>query len=123
MAGRKVEAAGFESFTLKEYSWRSGCLKSPLTGETMRGVVGKDEQGRYRPGIRVSDGKDTTTTFDVAPAKTKKDAISESRAWLRRELMDHARSAAELTQKPGEIVEVRIDSRSLAIAEHQTLTR
>lgn len=117
MAGRKVEAAGYETFTLREYAWRGRCLNSPLTGETMRGIVGKDEEGRYRPGIRVSDGKDVRTTFEVEPEKTKKDAISQSQTMLRRELVDHARWVAERNQKPGEIVEVRVEARALAIAE------
>jgi len=117
MAGRKVEAAGYEPFTLREYAWRGRCLNSPLTGETMRGVVGRDEKGQYRPGIRVSDGKEVRTTFEVEPEKTKKEAISQSQAMLRRELVDHARTVAERNQKSGEIVEVRVEARALAIAE------
>jgi hypothetical protein len=115
--GRKGELSGHEGWTLGAYAWRSGHLKSPLTGDAMRAVVGVDESGRYRPGIRVNDTRsaDITTTFDVKPALNKDDAMSRSRDMLREKLIDHARFAAESIQKPGEIVEVRVDARALAI--------
>ena len=116
-AGRRVESAGYEGWTLTGYAWHSKHIVSPLTGATMRAVVGVDEKGRYRPGMRVNAGADIATTFDAKPALDKAQAISESRDMLRDRLIDHARQAAENTQKPGEIVDVRVDARALAIAE------
>jgi hypothetical protein len=121
---RRVELAGHESWTLKRYAWRSGHFSSPVTGDTMRAVVGMDEQGRYRPGVRMNDlgrahksEQMITTKFDVKPVMDKGAAISKAREMLRSDLIDHARFAAEVTQKPGEIAEVRVQARALAIAE------
>src|SRR5579864_1057501 len=121
---RRVELAGHESWTLSNYAWRSGHFSSPVTGDTMRAVVGMDEQGRYRPGVRMNDlGRarkseaTIATTFDVKPVMDKDAAITRAREMLRGELMDHARFAAEVMQKPGEVVDVKVDARALAIAE------
>jgi len=116
--GPRIELPGYESWTLRGYAWRGQCLKSPLTGKPMRAVVGMDEQGRYRPGTRMyqADGE-ISTVFDVQPHSGKKEAISKSTEMLRERLIDHARFAAEVAQKLGEIVAVRVDARALAIAE------
>jgi hypothetical protein len=122
--GRRVDSAGYEGWTLSNYAWRSGHFSSPVTGDTMRAVVGMDEQGRYRPGVRMNDlGRarkseaTIATTFDVKPVMDKDAAITRAREMLRSELIDHARFAAELMQKPGEVVDVKVDARALAIAE------
>jgi len=62
-----------------------------------------------------------STVFDVRPQSGKAEAISKSNEMLREGLIDHARLAAESVQRPGEIVEVRVDSRALAIAEGKDL--
>jgi hypothetical protein len=118
---RRVELAGYEGWTLGGYAWRSGHVKSPLTGGAMRAVVGTDVQGRYRPGVRTTAGPESasevTTAFDVKPVHDKSAAIVKAQEMFRSELVDHARQAAERTQKPGEIVSVQVESRALAIAE------
>jgi hypothetical protein len=118
---RRVELAGYEGWTLGGYAWRSGHVKSPLTGGAMRAVVGMDVQGRYRPGVRTTAGaenaSEVTTAFDVKPAHDKSAAIAKAQEMFRTELIDHARQAAERTQEPGEIVSVQVESRTLAIAE------
>ena len=116
--GPRIELPGYESWTLRGYAWRGKYFDSPLTGKPMRSVVGMDEQGRYRPGTRIHGADNAiVTTFDVKRYSGKADAISKSREMLRDTLIDHARWVAEAAQKPGEIVEVRVDARALAIAE------
>ncbi len=115
--GRRVERAGYESWTLSGYAWRSQHVRSPLTGGSLRAVVGTDEKGRYRPGVRESTSEAVTTAFDVKPLQDKQTAIAGAREMFRTELIDHARQAAERTQKPGEMVSVQVEARALAIAE------
>ena len=115
--GRSVESAGYEGWTLTGYAWRSTPIKSPLSGDAIRAVVGVDERGRYRPGIRINNPETIASIFDAKPVSNIAGAVTKSREILRSTLIDHARLAAESTQKSGEIVDVRVDARALAIAE------
>lgn len=112
MGTREVVKEGTqERYVLERYVWRGEPIKSPLTGQTMHGIVGVDSNGTYRAGVRfgkIVEGKaaDDARAFGAElhesfvfydkPHATLKNALETVRQELRSNLTDHARLAVEI---------------------------
>jgi hypothetical protein len=124
MATRKVTGEKYASWHLVGYAWKSPVIRSPMTDQPMRAIVGESRSEELHAGVRIgpfpdSFGKERKQTSIFRPEGTQDlgQAIYDARAMLREKLVDHARQYAEYMQQPGEIADVVVDSRSLAIAE------
>lgn len=124
MASRKVTGEGFKSWDLVGYAWKGPVIRSPMTYEPMRAVVAESRSGELHAGVRIgplpdSFGAERTQASIFLPKGTRDfdQAVHDARGMLREKLVDHARWHAESKQQPGEIADVIVDARSLAIAE------
>jgi len=93
MADREVTDKNGNGFRLKSLVWRSAPSTSPLTGRSIRTIVGTDENGAFRIARRTGRmGKDRfETVFAREAYASKENAIAASREMK----MDFVRGEAE----------------------------
>jgi hypothetical protein len=111
-----LDGNGQFGFRLQKYVWRSKPTASPLTGRSVRCVVGQDEHGKFRAATRVgrdNERGDIQTTFATESFSNKEEAIAASRDITRDYLNGEAQGYANTVtraMKPGEqIVKVEMD--------------
>ena len=82
MAERDIRDRQGNGFTLKSFEYRSEPWTSPLTGRSIRCVVGRDENGAYRLARRTGrmGGERFEMTFAREAYATKDAAVKDSRA-------------------------------------------
>jgi len=88
-----------DGWNLREYTWRSPCVKSPLYGENMRAIVARDERGQYHPGLRNSHehGAEYKTVYrDFASYGDKEKAIDVAKGMLQETLESHSQTRNQL---------------------------
>jgi hypothetical protein len=82
MAEREVRDKQGNGFSLRSYEWRSEPSTSPLTGRSVRCVIGKDENGAFRLAQRTGrmGGEKFEMTFAREAYATKEQALRDARA-------------------------------------------
>ena len=100
MAGKRLIGiwAG-DKWNLSEYTWRSPCVKSPLSGENMRAIVTRDDKGQYHPGLRNSHehGAEYKTVYqDFTSYRDKERAIDSAKELLKETLESHEQTRNHL---------------------------
>lgn len=95
-------------FHLQRYVWHSANATASLPGAAIPCIVGQDEHGRFRPGIRIGqfeNNRTAQTVFTDDQFLTKQEAMQFSRemtrAYIRAEAECYADSVKE-PMKPGE---------------------
>jgi len=116
MGGRQVREDEGGFFHLQRYVWRSAPATASLPGAAIRCIVGQDEHGKFRPGIRIgqfeNNGK-AQTIFTENQFLTKQEAVQFSREMTRAYIWGEAECYADSVKKsmkPGEqIIKVQMD--------------
>lgn len=103
MAERSVtNPDGSVEFRLQSYAWRSRPVIAPVSGDAVRGVVGRDEHGKFRAGTRtVSNGETSVkieTRFDERVFDSKDRAIEAAMGQVHERLVGEAREFGERFQ-------------------------
>jgi hypothetical protein len=116
MAGRQIRSEEGGVFQLQRYVWRSAPATCSLPGGAIRCIVGQDEHGTFRPGIRLGrspDGGKAQTIFTDDQFLTKEEAVQASREMTRAYIWAEAECYADSVKKsmkPGErIIKVQMD--------------
>ncbi len=116
MAGRQIRSEEGGLFHLQRYVWRSAPATWSSPGAAIRCVVGQDEHGKFRPGIRVGrspNGWNLQTIFANEQFLTKEEAVQASREMTRAYISAEAECYADSVKrsmKPGErIIKIQMD--------------
>jgi hypothetical protein len=88
-------------WNLREYAWRSRCVRSPLTGKNVRAIVARDDKGFYHPGLRNSGehGSEFKTVYEDFTSYRDRDfAIGEAKQKLIETLDSHKQTQDHLAE-------------------------